>query len=90
METKYDNAERPVWLDNAQIVETFDARTMLQSGQHPLQYVINRTAQLQPAQVFELITPFSPMPMIEKMTSSGFHAYVDSSNSTEVHTYFCK
>lgn len=90
MNTDNNNIEKPVWLENAEISETMDARAMLQSGQHPLEEVIRRTALLTEGQIFELITPFTPSPLIEKIKNKGFTAFVMAVSESEIHTYFLK
>jgi len=82
--------EKPLWFDTAKISEILDAREMLESGQHPLAEVIKRTTEMQPGRIFELITPFTPMPLIEKVKANGFTAYVLTVSDSEIHTYFCK
>ena len=82
--------EKPLWFDTNKITETLDAREMLLAGQHPLAEVIRRTSELQPGNIFELVTPFIPMPLIEKVKANGLSAYVVSTTDTEIHTYFCK
>lgn len=90
MSTNNDLNEKPSWFDVASINETLDARDMLQAGQHPLTEVITRTSVMHPGHIFELITPFAPMPLIEKVTDKGYDAYVKSVSDSEVHTYFYK
>ena len=90
MSTSNTLNEKPTWFNSAAISETLDAREMLQAGQHPLAEVIKRTSDLPPMQRFELITPFTPMPLIEKVNANGFSAYVLAVSDSEVHTYFCK
>ena len=64
--------ETPTWLDKTKIKITLDARPILASGEHPLQRVMEECAALQPGEIYEIITPFPPMPMIEKLTALGF------------------
>lgn len=90
MSTNNNLNEKPVWFDNEKISETLDAREMLQAGQHPLAEVIKRTSGMQPGQILELITPFTPMPLIEKVIANGLMAYVNPISESEVQTYFCK
>ena len=90
MSTNNNINEKPTWFDAAAICETLDAREMLQSGQHPLAEVIKRTSGMQSGQIFELITPFTPMPLIEKVNANGCSAYVDTVTDSEIHTYFFK
>jgi len=90
MNTTNNLEEQPAWFNTTSISETLDAREMLQSGQHPLADVLSRTSALQTGQIFELITPFTPMPLIEKVTDKGCKAFVQNVSKSEVHTYFCK
>lgn len=82
--------EKPLWFDTASITETMDAREMLKAGQHPLADVLSKTSALKQGQIFELITPFPPTPLIGKVVDNGCEAYVQSINNDEVHTYFLK
>ncbi len=82
--------ETPVWLDKARIRITLDARPILASGEHPLQRVIEESATLQPGDIYEIITPFPPMPMIEKLTAMGFENFVEPAGNGLFHTYFRK
>lgn len=90
MNTNNNLTEKPAWYNVASISDTLDAREMLQAGQHPLAEAIKRTSEIQPGQIFELITPFTPMPLIEKIMDKGFSAYVSTVSDSEIHTYFCK
>ena len=82
--------QQPAWFDASVISETLDAREMLQAGMHPLAEVLKRTTEMQQGRIFELITPFSPMPLIEKVKANGFEAYSVNVTDSEVHTYFYK
>jgi len=90
MSTVTNLYEKPTWFFTDAISETLDARIMLQSGQHPLAEVIKRTSAMQSGQIFELITPFTPMPLIEKVNANGLLAYADIVSDSEIHTYFLK
>jgi hypothetical protein len=82
--------EKPIWFGNTPISKTFDARSMLESGQHPLEEVSRQVSVLKTGQIFELITPFPPLPLIGKITTLGFEAFINRLNETELHTYFYK
>jgi hypothetical protein len=90
MTTNMNLEETPTWFDPKNISESLDARTMLQTGQHPLAEVIKRTSEMKPGSIFELITPFTPMPLIEKVLANGLEAYVKAISNSEVRTYFRK
>jgi hypothetical protein len=90
MSTNNDLNAKPDWFNDSFILETLDAREMLQAGQHPLAEVLSKTSGMQTGQIFELITPFTPTPLIEKVTDKGCSAFVKAVTETEIHIYFCK
>jgi len=81
--------ETPGWLNKANIKITLDARPLLASGIHPLEQVMKETALFTSGEIFEIITPFPPMPMIEKMRDAGFGSFSEQ-HGGEFHTYFMK
>ena len=82
--------ETPTWLDKTMIRVTLDARPLLESGQHPLQSVIEGSSVLKPGEIYEIITPFPPVPMVEKMTALNFRDFTQRTNDGMFHTYFQK
>lgn len=82
--------ELPTWFDTSAVSDLLDAREILQAGQHPLAQVLEQAALLQPGKIFKLITPFIPMPLIEKVMATGCEAYVQKISASEIHTYFYK
>lgn len=85
-----DLTQKPDWFATEHITDVLDAREMLQAGQHPLAEVLSKTSKMPEGQIFELITPFVPMPLIEKITASGLKAYISETGSAEFHSYFYK
>jgi uncharacterized protein (DUF2249 family) len=82
--------EQPDWLVKEKVRITLDALPILASGEHPLQRVIEECATLQPGEIYEIITPFPPMPMIEKLTALGFENYMEPAGNGLFRTYFGK
>jgi uncharacterized protein (DUF2249 family) len=80
--------ETPSWFDKTKIKITLDARPILASGEHPLQKVMEEAATLQPGEIYEIITPFPPVPMIEKLTAQGFESFSEQTENGLFHTYF--
>lgn len=80
----------PAWLDRSRIKVTLDARPLLAQGIHPLEQVQQQCATLQPGEIFEIITPFPPSPMIEKLTAAGFSAHSEMGEDGMFHTFFGK
>jgi uncharacterized protein (DUF2249 family) len=90
MENTGNTGNTPTWLNKENIVISLDVREMLASGQHPVEKVLSETATLTSGQIYELVTPFTPFPLIEKVRNQGFESYTVTISSNEVHTYFCK
>ncbi len=82
--------ETPDWISKENIKVTLDARPMLAAGEHPLEKVKSEAEALNPGEIFEIITPFSPVPMIEKMEALGFDTFSGKDEEGMFHTYFMK
>lgn len=82
--------ESPEWITKESIKITLDARPLLASGQHPLERVIQEAGALQQGEIYEILTPFPPMPMIGKMEELGFRTYSAPDETGLFHTYFMK
>ncbi|HEX7411266.1 MAG TPA: DUF2249 domain-containing protein [Bacteroidales bacterium] len=82
--------EKPAWLNEAQIKHSLDAREILASGGHPLEQVMNDIASFAPGEIYELITPFPPTPLIEKVKNLGFEAYSEQDGPALMRNYFLK
>lgn len=81
--------ERPKWLKEENIIASLDARPLLAAGEHPLDRVLRETRDLDPGEIYEIITPFPPIPMIEKLEAEGFASFSEQSGGV-FHTYFKK
>lgn len=80
--------ERPEWADTDHATRSFDARAIIESGGHPLDRVLGGVSGLAPGEVYELITPFLPGPLIQLVQKRGFDAYTSTEHPGECHTYF--
>jgi hypothetical protein len=80
----------PDWLKKDKIKNSLDARPLLAQGIHPLEQVQQECAALEPGEIFEIITPFPPAPMIEKMAAAGFETHSESGEDGLFHTFFRK
>ncbi|NQV02655.1 MAG: DUF438 domain-containing protein [Bacteroidia bacterium] len=79
----------PPWLDRSRIKISLDARPLLAEGIHPLERVQQEAATLNPGEIYKIITPFPPMPMIEKLEAAGFASFSEQVEGM-FHTYFKK
>lgn len=83
-----EKSRRPKWLDDGELVETFDARELIENGGHPLPEVVAATRKLGPRQVYAIVTPFVPAPMIDKLRDAGFLAWNEQLGPETFKTYF--
>lgn len=82
--------DKPEWLDKGKIVQTLDARPIIMSGGHPIQYVMMAVQTLSVGEVFKLITPFQPTPLMDMITSHGYKVYGEKENDSLYYTYFSR
>lgn len=72
--TVIEGSDRPDWADPAKAAVTLDARPILQQGGHPVGRVLSEVVTLKAGEVYQLVTPFEPTPLIERVTELGFEA----------------
>ncbi|HNS96234.1 MAG TPA: DUF1858 domain-containing protein [Polyangiaceae bacterium] len=78
----------PPWANPEQVTASFDARPLLDAGGHPMQPVLSALNQLAPGQVYLLITPFVPAPLVDMAEKKGYATYSDVRGDELVHTFF--
>ena len=83
-------APRPDWFDEGKIVESFDARPMIDAGEQPLGHVFTGLNKLGPGQIYKLTTPFIPSPIIEMAAKKGFKCWMMHEGPELFQTYFTK
>lgn len=79
---------RPAWVDGVDILPEFDARELIAGGGHPLPEVLAALQRLQPGQGYALVSPFNPVPMIEKAANLGYRAWTQERGPGEFLTVF--
>jgi hypothetical protein len=72
---QYNTAAKLSWADEKNASVIYDAREDLESGAHPLAKVMKEVTELKDDEVYLLITPFTPAPLIEKLEAKGFIIY---------------
>ena len=78
----------PAWFNKEKVTVQLDAREMLNRGEHPVGQVLADLHKLPEAEIYLLIAPFYPAPLIDKPTGMGFEYYVTEITSEEFHIYF--
>jgi len=80
----------PAWVTSGQIHITLDARPMLEAGEHPVNRVMQELPELQDNQLYVLIAPFVPAPLIDMAKTKGFKTWTREEAPNLVKTYFSK
>lgn len=79
----------PSWFSEEKINKTFDARETIASGGHPLGIVMGHLHKWEGG-IYELITPFLPAPLIDKVKEQGFVTWTKKENESLFRNYFYK
>jgi len=80
--------ERPAWAVSSAAARRYDARSAIASGEHPLPRVMAELAALPDGEVYELVTPFVPAPLIDLALGKGFAAFSVPESEGVVRTFF--
>lgn len=79
---------RPAWATEEAVTQTHDARPTLDAGEHPMARVLADLARLGDRDVYALVTPFVPAPLVDLARAKGFQAFSVSEGAELVRTYF--
>lgn len=82
-----DLANSPDWFDSERIVKTLDATEMLGKGEHPVTIVLQEVKKLSDGEIYQLITPFLPEPLLENVKKSGCKIWTEKKGN-KFHSYF--
>ena len=63
---------------------------MLSVGEHPVNQAIADLKGLGKDDIYRMIAPFIPAPLIDKATSLGFLHWVKQKDDNTFEVYFCK
>jgi hypothetical protein len=83
-------AVAPSWFAADKVTTTFDARRLIKSGDQPIGYVLTDLDRLQAGQIYELITPFEPAPLMDKAISRGYAVWSRAVSPGEHRTAFVR
>ena len=85
----YLSATPPEWFSPDKVVGHFDATRVINAGDSPMSEVLLYAKRLNSGELFEIRTPFVPVPIIEILKEKGFKVWVEKKN-TEVKSFICK
>ena len=82
------NFHQSSWFNEVKVTVRFDASPVINSGDNPMQQVFNHLEKIRPGEIFLLITPFVPAPIIDLITKKGYRHYCQKITEELIHTYF--
>jgi len=82
------NEKKPGWFNEEQVKVKFDATPLINSGQNPMQEVLENLEKTSQEDIFLLITPFLPAPIIELISKKGYAHYCLNIDHEVIHTFF--
>ncbi len=78
--SEYLLAEKPDWLVMDKVVRRYDAREIIKLGGSPMKTILDETANLNEGDIYELVTPFIPAPVLDILKSKSFSIYTKAEN----------
>jgi len=78
---------KPDWVQESFITETYDAIIDLENGIHPVAKVTKDILNLSGNDLYKLITPFLPAPLIKMVEDKGFTTFSETIDENIVYTY---
>lgn len=82
--------DEPSWFDSNKISKSFDAREAIASGGHPVGPVMADLQTFEEGKIYELITPFLPAPLLDKVMDMGYLCWTKKENDSLFRNYFIK
>ena len=82
--------EQPGWFSETRVVDELDAGEMLAAGEQPVNQVIADLQTLGQGDIYRLLAPFMPAPLVDKASSLGISHWVTQDRDQEFVIYFCR
>ncbi len=79
--------ETPSWFSISRIDQSLDARLMLEKGEQPISRVFADCKNLKGGEIYELITPFLPAPLIDAAREKGYLTWSKKEGEEVFKTY---
>jgi hypothetical protein len=82
--------EKPGWFSETRVVAGLDIRDMLAVGEQPVNQVIADLRALGQGDIYKLVAPFMPAPVVDKAASLGMSHWVTQQGDHLFIIYFCR
>ncbi len=89
-ENNSTSTSKPEWITSGKIVITYNAVEDLNNGLHPINKVTKETSILGVGEIYELITPFIPKPLLDILEQKGYNTYSENVSENLYKTFICK
>jgi hypothetical protein len=80
-ETASYNYDQPDWFSEDAICNKIKASDMLNAGEQPVHETLSSLKKLNDGEVLEIIAPFLPAPLIDKLISLGYRYWINKEDS---------
>lgn len=84
------NTIKPEWFEESKILHSIDIREMLNRGEQPVNQVITELTNLPKEEIFKVISPFIPAPLIDKASSLEIKHWIDKKEEEVFEVYFIR
>ena len=81
--------EQPGWFSRTRVVAELDAGGMLAAGEQPVNQIIADLRALDRGDIYKLVAPFMPAPVVDKASSLGISHWVTQGDDQQFVIYFC-
>lgn len=82
------NFVKPEWFSLDKLTNTTDIREMLDRGEQPVNLVVSDLNKLGQGEIYKVISPFLPAPLIDKASSLELNHWVDKQEEALYYIYF--
>jgi hypothetical protein len=82
------NTIQPDWYVPGKITVTFDASSMINRGENPMQEAFRHLDMTGPGEIYRLTAPFVPAPLIELISKKGYEHYCRQEGPQSWETFF--
>jgi len=82
--------DAPSWFSPNKIKQSFDAKSMLDKGEQPINKVLADCKSLDTGEIYELIMPFLPIPLIENAQKQGFLVWAEEKEKRKIKVYITR
>ena len=84
------SSHKPVWFEQKKITTSLNVTENINKGESPMGIILEKVKTLENGKIMELITPFVPAPIIEKIEEMGLKSWSKKESETIVKNYFIK